>query len=192
MAEIDKITVTKLDAGRRQLETAITLWFNGDDPVSIHTLACAAYEIIHVVSQAKNRWRHDLLFDTLTIKDEYRGEWNKRIKQPANFFKHARNDPDGSLDFDPAISEAFIMFSLAGLRDLVQQLSRTEAVYIWWLHFHRPDLLTEEGREKFSKMFTAQQIADARSLSKPLFFEVFVENGFDRADVIARGRIHHA
>jgi hypothetical protein len=89
------ITISKLDAGRRQLETAITLWFNDGDPVSTHTLACAAYEIIHVVSSARNRTR-DLLFDKLVVKDEYRSAWNQRLKEPANFFKHARNDPDGT------------------------------------------------------------------------------------------------
>ena len=32
------IVVTKLDAARRQLRTAIRLWFQEADPVSIHTL----------------------------------------------------------------------------------------------------------------------------------------------------------
>jgi hypothetical protein len=40
-----KIVVTKLDAARRQLRTAIHLWFNDGDPVSIHALAFAAYEL---------------------------------------------------------------------------------------------------------------------------------------------------
>ena len=188
MADDRKITIAKLDAARRQLETAITLWFNDGDPVSIHTLACAAYEIIHVVSKTKNRWQ-DLLFDSLVIKDEYRNEWTKRLKEPANFFKHARNDPDGSLDFDPAVSEGFILFALVGLRDIVKQMSRTEAAYIWWLHFHRPDLLTQGGREAFSKMFSAEQILDARTLPKALFFTTFVEANSDGAHVVGRGTI---
>lgn len=41
-----KIQVTKLDAVRRQLETAVILWFHDGDPVSIHTLTGAAYQII--------------------------------------------------------------------------------------------------------------------------------------------------
>jgi hypothetical protein len=48
------LTIGKLDAARRQLSTAITLWFGSDDPVSIHTLAHAAYEIIHTVSRKRN------------------------------------------------------------------------------------------------------------------------------------------
>ncbi|SOZ17206.1 hypothetical protein CBM2598_U10266 [Cupriavidus taiwanensis] len=40
------LSVTKLDAARRQLVTAIRLFFKGDDPVSILTLAANAWEII--------------------------------------------------------------------------------------------------------------------------------------------------
>ena len=69
MTDRTKITVTKLDAARRQLRTAIRLWFNDGDLVAIHTLAFAAYEIIHVVSKKRNR-----------IKNEYRSAWNKKIK----------------------------------------------------------------------------------------------------------------
>jgi len=48
------IMISKLDAARRQLATAITLWFEDRDPVSIHTLVFAAYEIIHAVSKQRN------------------------------------------------------------------------------------------------------------------------------------------
>jgi hypothetical protein len=65
------LRIGKLDAARRQLETAIILWFTDGDPVAIHTLAFAAYEIIHVVSKKRDPNRRDLLFDPLVIKDEY-------------------------------------------------------------------------------------------------------------------------
>lgn len=38
--------ITKLDAARRHLATAIMLWFTGGDTVSIYTLSHAAYEVI--------------------------------------------------------------------------------------------------------------------------------------------------
>ena len=41
--ELRKLAITKLDAARRQLETAITLWFHDADPVSVHTLVMAAH-----------------------------------------------------------------------------------------------------------------------------------------------------
>src|SRR5438552_18089527 len=37
--------LTKVGVAQSQLKTAIRLWFNDGDAVSIHTLACAAYEI---------------------------------------------------------------------------------------------------------------------------------------------------
>jgi hypothetical protein len=42
----NKLPVTKLDAARRQLETAITLWFHEADPVSIHALTGAAHNLL--------------------------------------------------------------------------------------------------------------------------------------------------
>ena len=38
--------ISKLDAAKRQLEMAIKLYFNDDDPISIHTLASASEEIL--------------------------------------------------------------------------------------------------------------------------------------------------
>jgi hypothetical protein len=86
------ITITKLAAARSQLKTAITLWFSDADPISIHTLAYAAYEVIHVVSKKLNPDRLDLIFDSRFIKDEYRGQVNVGFKKHANFFKHANRE----------------------------------------------------------------------------------------------------
>jgi hypothetical protein len=44
-----KIKITKMDAAKRQVRTAIKLWFMEEDPVSIHTLVSAAHEIIHTL-----------------------------------------------------------------------------------------------------------------------------------------------
>jgi hypothetical protein len=63
------LTVSKLEAARRQLSTAINLWSVNGDAVSIHTLAHASYEIIHAVSKNRNPYRRDLLFDSLVVED---------------------------------------------------------------------------------------------------------------------------
>src|SRR3954451_16671445 len=107
-----KIAVTKLDAARRQLRTAVRLWFQDADPVPIHTLAFAAYEIIHVLSKKHDKYRRTLIFDADMIKDEYRPDWNNKIKEGANFFKHAKNDSDGSLEFMPSLTLLFLMASV--------------------------------------------------------------------------------
>src|SRR5205814_1397104 len=45
-----KIPITKLEAARRQIETAITLWFSESDPVSIHTLVSAAHRLVYDIN----------------------------------------------------------------------------------------------------------------------------------------------
>jgi hypothetical protein len=95
-----KIRVSKLDAACRQLRTAITLWFTGGDPIAIHTLAFAAYEVLHHLSKKRDPFRRDLIFDTDHIKVEHLGDWNKLIRRHANFFKHADRDGDSVIEFD--------------------------------------------------------------------------------------------
>ena len=51
--ESNIILISMLDAARRQLDTAIELWFRDSDPVSIHTLISVAYEILHDVNRAR-------------------------------------------------------------------------------------------------------------------------------------------
>jgi hypothetical protein len=50
---LKKLSITKLDAARRQLETAITLWFHDADPVSVHTLAMAAHGILRALNKKR-------------------------------------------------------------------------------------------------------------------------------------------
>ncbi len=119
------IKVDKLDAATRQLRTAITLWFNEGDPVSIHALAFAAYEVIHAVSKKRNPYRRDLLFNSLVIKDEYRSQVNIYLKKYAYFFKHADRNPDAEIEFNPELSETFILYAICG-RELCGEPSSEE------------------------------------------------------------------
>ena len=41
-----KLRISKIEAARRQLDSAIELWFLDKDEVSVHTLAAAAYQLV--------------------------------------------------------------------------------------------------------------------------------------------------
>jgi len=140
------ITLTKLDAARRQLRTALDLWFADGDPVSIHTLAFAAYEIIHVISK-KHRPR-GLIFDSDVIKDEYRAEWNILMKAASNFFKHANRDADKTFEFHPSLSDLFIMFSLQGLSYCGDEMNEAYSAFMYWIGLHHPNFFVKEMREQ--------------------------------------------
>ena len=110
---IPKVTITKLEAARRQLRVAISLWFQDGDEVAIHTLACAAHEIINDIN--KHRGGEDLLFNKAVFREEYRDEIIKRFRKEMTFFKHADRDPEGVIDFVPKLTEIFIINSLCGI-----------------------------------------------------------------------------
>jgi hypothetical protein len=165
------ITINKMEAAQRQLRTAITLWFDDSDPVSVHTLAFAAYEILHAVSEYRDPHRCDLIFDTFLIKDEFRREWNKLIRRDANFFKHAERDPEASLDFDPAFSEWFILYATVARQLCGREQSNEETLFLWWFQINRPDFLTENGRKVIADRIPADVLANIRALTKGQFRE---------------------
>jgi hypothetical protein len=180
----DTITLTKMDAARRQLRTAITLWFNEQDPVSVHTLAFAAYTVIHDVSRNRDR-THDLLFDSLIVKDERRREWCLLLKRHANFFKHANKDADAEIEFNPEVSEAFILFTLAGIALSGERPDSTEeSAFMLWFYFNRPDMLTDHGRKRFVDDVPVDQLKILRSIPRDQFLHVF-----RRARKISRGEL---
>ncbi len=98
---MESLAIKKMDAAKRQLETAILLHFDHGDPVSVHTLACAAYDIIDGVNQhrgSKEMWvkrRYTQLPGRPTRGD---------INEVQNFLKHANRDPEGTLDFFPLMT----------------------------------------------------------------------------------------
>lgn len=175
MTEESKLIIGKLDAARRQLSHAIREWFCGGDPVVIHTLACAGYEIIHDISLQRNPNRRDLLFDADRIKDEYRKEWKDLLRKPANFFKHADRDGDSVIEFNPRQSDGFILFSILGVSLCGERNNTVESAWMTWLQIQNPKYLTEKGRKFFAENIPIESIEYARSLSREEFFHVFCE-----------------
>jgi len=165
------ITITKIDAAQRQLKEAIRLWFDDRDPVAIHSLACSAYQIIHDIN--KQRGGRDLFYDSLVIKDEYQKEWAKRLKASYNFLKHADVDADGVLEFKPALTEAFISYSLFGLELLGQKHDEIGGAYILYLSLHRPEFLTEKGKKQFFGKMSEGTLQFGREIPKSDFFQVY-------------------
>jgi hypothetical protein len=173
--ETPPLKINKLDAAQRQLRTAITLWFTNGDPVSTHALAFAAYEVLHTVSKKRNKYRHDLLFDSDFIKDEYRSDWCIRLKKEAYFFKHADRDPDAEIEFDPEVSWGFLLYATFARELCGEPPSEKESAFLWLLQIHDPGMLTEKGH-KFMMDHVQVEVRDyLRTIPKSQFFEAWYE-----------------
>ncbi len=175
----EEITVSKLDAAARQLDTAIVLWFDGADIISIHTLAAASHQIIHDIN--KKRGGRDLIYDSLVIKDEYQKEWVNKLKSPMNFFKHADKDPDpeATIEVHSATANLYFFFSIQGLRQIgFTQSTIPQDAFISWTMLHQPNLVRAEYR--LENRFPAEMLEGVRGVGKADFFQAF-KNSWKKA-----------
>jgi hypothetical protein len=86
-------SITKIEAARRQLETAISLYFDNGDSLAIHSLAYASFKLLLDICPS---------FDKSNVAQEINKTvaslgW-KNFNATPNFLKHADRDPLETLD----------------------------------------------------------------------------------------------
>ena len=89
-----KIRVNKIDAARRQIDAAIRLLFDNDDPVAIHTLQAAGFRILRDLSVKSDKASVWTSFKAVIRPGMEKEAW-AAMSKPANFFKHADRDAEG-------------------------------------------------------------------------------------------------
>lgn len=146
-----------------QLETAITLWFQGGDPVSMHALAIAAHDCLATMSakagQPSFYWQW--------LKEQ-RPAHAARFSYFQNFIKHGAFEPDAEVEHSLYETEALIGFAsdcyrfvfssltprmeLFELRFAMEDPVRRKSSYPLWVkenfgddadNISRPDFLTK-------------------------------------------------
>jgi hypothetical protein len=119
----------KLDAARRQMEAAIALFFQNGDPVAIHTLASAAYDVIDNVNQS---WGGKEMF----VKRRYTrlpGRLTRaELNSVQNFFKHADNDPEAEIEFFPEMTEPIMADACKAYMEISGESVALFHCMMWW------------------------------------------------------------
>jgi hypothetical protein len=141
--ELKKLAITKLDAARRQLETAITLWFHDADPVSVHTLVMASHGILRALN--KQRGGQPMLGDPASY---VRPGFEKRVAdmfvKASNFFKHGAKDPLATHYFAPESNQYMIFDACNAYMSQVPEQRPLMWTFILYLAFHEPRLFVQE------------------------------------------------
>jgi len=88
----EAMTIDKTEAARRQLETAIDLYFDDADSLSVHTLAFASLKVLFDLYPHRNQDGFAAQLDGIIKKEGW-----KAMSGVANFLKHADRDPDALL-----------------------------------------------------------------------------------------------
>jgi hypothetical protein len=141
-----KIKISKLEAARRQIETAIRIYFVNGDPVSVHTLAAASLQIL--VDLDKKGPQTGTLWDFIEaqVEPEHVAEVKKLFAEAENFFKHADRDPDKILEFPLAEPELFLWECVAKYPELTGETPLMMVAYRIWFMIHHSDILKPEIR----------------------------------------------
>ena len=135
-----RITITKLEAARRQLETAIRLHFTSADPVSAHTLAGAAYGLVQGVNAKRGGAR--MLKDLWQLLDrEGAEEFKRHINRAENFLKHSDRDPDAEYTIDTRWTEALLVEASHKFCELTGENPPLLALVCVWFIVRHPEVL---------------------------------------------------
>jgi len=137
----NKLLLSKLDVAKRQLETAIKLYFSEDDPVSIHTLSAAAYNILRDLG--KNTGANPMMIKQMFLKFVIPGKENvlrNKINEAENFFKHADKDHELTLNFDTSLPEFFIVDAVNQYCQLTGEDTIWFKLFRGWFIASHPDL----------------------------------------------------
>jgi hypothetical protein len=164
------ITISKLDAAKRQLETAITLYFHDGDPVSIHTLVSAAYNVIRAINKKRGgppMFEKDEFIDH--VKPEYQERVRRKLNQAENFFKHAERDHAATLEFNPDQSELRIFDAVRQYWKLTGEFPPLFGLFLNWYIVNHQEFFEMPEEQKVS---FAKSAPTALSLGKSGFFKL--------------------
>ncbi len=131
MAAETNPVVDKIDAAARELETAIWLWFNHSDIVSVHTLVDAAFGIILDLFHAR-KWPPPIPFDD-PAGAESRKLRNK-LREAGTYGKHARKDHDLAYEYSETFIEGYLAAAVSALSRL-RQLRKGGVLILFWIWF---------------------------------------------------------
>lgn len=141
----DEIVVSKIEAARRQLVTAVKMFFYNCDVVSQHTLVGAAHGILYDL--AKKQEKKLSIKDSPLISEGQRDNFIRAINFPQNYFKHANRDPKKKMVFRYHGTAFYLLDAILMYRLLSGEATYEMRVFLMWVQLRFPDLLCLKSAE---------------------------------------------
>jgi hypothetical protein len=150
--------ISKIEGARRQLDTAIDVYFDNADSLSAHTLAFAAFKVLFDLYPHHQGDGFAARFDAMISKEGWRA-----MSAAANFLKHADRDPDAVLQVHRP-EEAMAIIGMATLlyRRIAGNFSPKMRAFDMWIEQEaHDDLGIEELDENEARAVEHKRIRDA-------------------------------
>lgn len=166
-SDMEKLKLNKFDCVKRQLMTAIELYFEHGDPVSIHTLTCAAYNTLRDITDQRGA----APMHAKHVYVKLPGKFSlKDLNEAENFFKHADKDPEADLMFYPKITEPLLMDCCSQYSLLTgETVLEFDAFQLWFLSQDTENATIPENMKEFAKAAEALYAANNRQGFVQLF-----------------------
>jgi len=166
------IKIGKIDIARRQLETAINLFFYDRDVVSIHTLTAAAFNILQDMSTNDGRDIKTLRSVFLKrVKEGSEKHVINKIREAENFFKHADKDPYEYLEFNSKQTEYMLWDAVTLYAVIAGENTSVLQLFYYWFMASYPDIFTFTGEQKRLQLEAGM---DLNNISKKEYFELML------------------
>ena len=157
------LRLSKRKTARRQLETAVELYFHHGDDVAIHTLVAAAYGLVGELNE--HRGGEPMLKDLHVFLNS---DEAKRVLKYASrsdiFIKHSDKDPNAIGEVDPRWSGLMLWEACRKYCELTGELNKALIAYVFWFVAH----LTPEQRAAIEEKLVAQGFSTVEQLGAKL------------------------
>ena len=137
------VRLTTLEAARRQIESAIWLWFVGDDLVSVYALTAAAHRLLLELAALRETaaWPYTAAYlPKRTYKDR-----RAKSQNPVTFFKHAKKKE--TYEVSEQWTELYLFDAVMAYSSLVNDRSPSAlmSTFVLRLGVQRPDLFVPDA-----------------------------------------------
>ncbi len=167
------VSLTKLDAARRQIESAIWLWFVGDDHVSVHALSAAAHRLLVELAATRKTatWPYSAAYLPTSPVKVRRTHSDDAI----TFFKYAKKDE--TYELSEQWTESYLFDAVMAYSSLADDRAASALMSTFVLRFgvQRQDLFVPDAfsllERRVSKTFNLERL---QRLSKIDFLKEFI------------------
>lgn len=137
--------ITKMDAAKRQLDSAVELFLKDFDPISIHTLVAASHGILSDIGR-KQGIKSILKGHALSlIKEDKKAEYIKKTNEAQNFFKHAGSDAKATLGFNADQSTLLLFDACEMYLAINKSVSALMFLFRVWFMMNYPDVIADKS-----------------------------------------------
>lgn len=150
------IKVNKIEAARRQIDAAIRLLFDNEDPIAIHTLTMAGFRILRDIAEKQNSNISKVAQSF--IRPGMEGKFWGSMQTFANFLKHANTDPDGIIDnIQEEVNDSILLLASLYYKDLGYQFTPEMLALTGWYSAIHPDFIRDDAPKNIKTQLEAVQ-----------------------------------